>query len=77
MVSFTILTIALLVSLPTAFAAPRGVTSLINHETVGKQLEARQGGYYSFWSEAGHSVAANKAAASTRVTGQARPAVAS
>jgi endo-1,4-beta-xylanase len=55
MISFTILTTALLVSLPTTFAAPRGVTSLINHETVGKQLEARQGGYYSFWSEGGGS----------------------
>ncbi|KAL1796572.1 hypothetical protein ACET3X_005112 [Alternaria dauci] len=55
MVSFIILTTAVLISLHNAFAAPEGITSLINHETVGKQLEARQGGYYSFWSEGGGS----------------------
>lgn len=55
MVSFTLLAAVLAAAVPGALAAPSGLTSLINHETVGKQLEARQGGYYSFWSEGGGS----------------------
>jgi endo-1,4-beta-xylanase len=60
MVSFTILAAALLVSFHNVLAAPSGIASLINHETVGKQLEARQGGYYSFWSEGGGSFRCNQ-----------------
>ena len=60
MVSFTIVAAAVLVSLHNALAVPSGITSLINHETVGKQLEARQGGYYSFWSEGGGSFRCNQ-----------------
>jgi endo-1,4-beta-xylanase len=60
MVSFTIVAAVVLVSLHNALAAPSGITSLINHETVGKHLEARQGGYYSFWSEGGGSFRCNQ-----------------
>jgi endo-1,4-beta-xylanase len=60
MVSFTTLATAVLAVIPNAVAAPSGISSLISHETVGKQLEARQGGYYSFWSEGGGSFRCNQ-----------------
>lgn len=53
MVLISILATTLLAILPGALALPNGLTTLINHETVGKQLEARQGNFYSFWSEGG------------------------
>lgn len=60
MVYFAILAAALLAVFPSALAAPSGLTTRINHETVGKQLQARQGGYYSFWSEGGGSFNCNQ-----------------
>jgi endo-1,4-beta-xylanase len=59
MVSFTVLAAALL-AIPSALTAPSGITSLINHETVGKQLQTRQGGYYSFWTEGAGSFRCNQ-----------------
>ncbi|KAI4620477.1 uncharacterized protein J4E87_007165 [Alternaria ethzedia] len=60
MVSFAVFAAAVLGSLPLALTAPSGIASLINHDTIGKQLEARQGGYYSFWSEGSGSFRCNQ-----------------
>ncbi|KAG9189436.1 endo-1,4-beta-xylanase [Alternaria panax] len=60
MISFAILAAIVLGSLHNSLAAPSGITSLINYETVGKQLKPRQGGYYSFWSEGGGSFRCNQ-----------------
>ncbi|KAH7355503.1 concanavalin A-like lectin/glucanase domain-containing protein [Pyrenochaeta sp. MPI-SDFR-AT-0127] len=51
MVLLSSLATVLLAVFPVALSLPSDLTSLISHDTVGKQLEARQGGYYSFWSE--------------------------
>lgn len=51
MVSFITLATTALAFIPIAITAPNGIESRISHETVGKQLESRQGGTYSFWSE--------------------------
>lgn len=51
MLSFIALATTALAFIPGVLTAPSGIESLINHETVGKQLETRQGGTYSFWSE--------------------------
>jgi len=57
MVNLVSLAAVVLTAVPNAIAAPSGLTSLINHETVAPptHLESRQGGYYSFWSEGGGS----------------------
>jgi endo-1,4-beta-xylanase len=63
MVAFTLLAATVLGALPIALAAPSGIGSLINHETVGpnNQLESRQGGTtYSFWSEGSGSFNCNQ-----------------
>jgi endo-1,4-beta-xylanase len=57
MVAFFTFAAAFLAGLPCALAAPSGLTTFINHETVAppSHLESSQGGYYSFWSEGGGS----------------------
>jgi endo-1,4-beta-xylanase len=60
MVYFTTLVTAVFCLTPSVLTAPSGITSLINHETVGKQLQARQGGYYSFWTEGSGSFRCNQ-----------------
>lgn len=59
MVSFITLATAALAFIPGVLAVPSGIESLISHETVGKQLETRQGGTYSFWSEGAGSFRCN------------------
>ena len=60
MVFFSILAAAVVLATANVVAAPSGLATRINHETVGKQLQARQGGYYSFWSEGGGSFNCNQ-----------------
>ncbi|CBX97200.1 hypothetical protein LEMA_P103310.1 [Plenodomus lingam JN3] len=60
MLSFLQLVVTVLATVASAGIAPRNIATHINHETVGKALRVRQGGYYSFWSEGAGSFQCNQ-----------------